>query len=61
MLEEGQLIDPGVRNFQALNDVIQNQTLNYEFPYSQYQFDTDLNIITLSTSKSMLPVSCVII
>lgn len=61
VLEEGQLVDAGVRNFQALNDVILNQTLTYEFPYSQYQFDTDLNTISLSTSKSMLPVSfCVI-
>ncbi|KAI8091541.1 mini-chromosome maintenance replisome factor-domain-containing protein [Thamnidium elegans] len=58
VLEEGQLVDAGVRNFQALNDVILNQTLTYEFPYSQYQFDTDLNVISLSTSKSMLPNHC---
>ena len=57
-LDEGQLVDPGVRNFQALHNLIQNQTLSYEFPYSQYDFDTDLNVISLSTSKSMLPVSC---
>lgn len=57
VLNEGQLVDAGVRNFQALNNLIQNQTLAYEFPYSQYDFDTDLNVITLSTSKSMLPVS----
>lgn len=57
VLDEGQLVDPGVRNFQALNDLIQNQTLSYEFPFSQYEFDTDLNLITLSNSKSMLPVS----
>lgn len=57
VLDEGQLVDAGVRNFQALNDLIQNQTLSYEFPFSQYEFDTDLNLITLSNSKSMLPVS----
>lgn len=57
VLDEGQLVDPGVRNFQALHDLIQNQTLKYEFPYSQYEFDTDLNILTLSNTKSMLPVS----
>lgn len=57
VLDEGQLVDAGVRNFQAINNVIQNQTLSYEFPYSQFDFDTDLNIITLSHSKSMLPVS----
>lgn len=58
VLNEGQLVDAGVRNFQALNNLIQNQTLAYEFPYSQYDFDTDLNVITLSTSKSMLPSHC---
>lgn len=56
VLDEGQLVDPGVRNFQALNNLIQNQTLTYEFPYSQYDFDTDINVISLSTTKSMLPV-----
>ncbi|KAI7895518.1 putative alanine racemase-domain-containing protein [Mucor mucedo] len=58
VLDEGQLVDPGVRNFQALQDLIQNQTLKYEFPYSQYEFDTDLNILTLSNTKSMLPNHC---
>jgi hypothetical protein len=57
VLDEGQLVDPGVRNFQALQNVIQNQTLTYEFPYSQYDFDTDISVLSLSSSKSMLPVS----
>lgn len=59
VLDEGQLVDPGVRNFQALQNVIQNQTLTYEFPYSQYDFDTDISVLSLSSSKSMLAVSCV--
>jgi hypothetical protein len=56
-LDEGQLVDPGVRNFQALQNLIQHQTLTYEFPYSQYDFDTDISVLSLSFSKSMLPVS----
>jgi hypothetical protein len=56
-LDEGQLVDPGVRNFQALQNLIQHQTLTYEFPYSQYDFDTDISVLSLSSSKSMLPVS----
>jgi len=59
VLDEGQLVDPGVRNFQALQNVIQNQTLTYEFPYSQYDFDTDISVLSLSSSKSMLAVSCI--
>lgn len=57
VMDEGQLVDPGVRNFQALQNLIQNQTLTYEFPYSQYELDTDISVLTLSTRKSMLPVS----
>ncbi|KAL9554378.1 hypothetical protein MBANPS3_002854 [Mucor bainieri] len=60
VLDEGQLVDPGVRNFQALQNVIQNQTLTYEFPYSQYDFDTDISVLSLSSSKSMLANHCTI-
>ncbi|KAI9484234.1 MAG: mini-chromosome maintenance replisome factor-domain-containing protein [Benjaminiella poitrasii] len=58
VLDEGQLADAGVRNFQALQNLIQHQTLTYNFPYSQYDFDTDIGVISLSTSKSMLPNHC---
>ncbi|KAI7902457.1 putative alanine racemase-domain-containing protein [Cokeromyces recurvatus] len=58
VLDEGKLVDLGVRNFQALQNLIQHQTLTYEFPYSQYNFDTDINVLSLSTSKSMLPNHC---
>ncbi|KAI8069857.1 putative alanine racemase-domain-containing protein [Gilbertella persicaria] len=58
VLDEGQLVDSGVRNFQALQNVIQHQTLAYEFPYSQYDFDTDISVLVLSCSKSMFPNHC---
>lgn len=61
VLDEGQLVDPGVRNFQALQNVIQNQTLTYEFPYSQYDFDTDISVLSLSCTRSMLAVSLCIV
>ncbi|KAI8384705.1 putative alanine racemase-domain-containing protein [Radiomyces spectabilis] len=60
VLSEGTLGDNGVRNIQALNNVIVSQTLAYEFPYSQFDFDTDLGIIVLSSTKSMLPSHCVV-
>jgi hypothetical protein len=56
-LSEGQLGDTGVRNMQALINAIQHQTVTYAFPYSQFDFDVDLGFITLSTRKSLLPVS----
>ncbi|CAO3642231.1 unnamed protein product [Cunninghamella blakesleeana] len=59
-LSEGQLVDQGVRNMQAIMNIILNQTLSYTFPFSQYDFDTDLGIITLSTKKSLLPNHCTI-
>ncbi|CAO3637385.1 unnamed protein product [Cunninghamella echinulata] len=59
-LSEGQLVDSGVRNMQAIMNIIQNQTLSYAFPYSQFDFDTDLGIITLSSRKSLLPNHCTI-
>ncbi|KAG0870480.1 hypothetical protein G6F16_006577 [Rhizopus arrhizus] len=58
VLDEGQLQDAGVRNFQALQTLIQTQTLGYEFPYSQYDFDTDISILSISSNKSILPNHC---
>ncbi|ORX63213.1 hypothetical protein DM01DRAFT_1360985 [Hesseltinella vesiculosa] len=57
-LSEGKLGDRGVRNMQTLIKVIQHQSLPYAFPYSQYDFDTDLSFITLSQGKSLLPHDC---
>ncbi|CEG77805.1 hypothetical protein RMATCC62417_12499 [Rhizopus microsporus] len=58
VLDEGQLKDTGVRNFQALQNVIQNQLLSYEFPYSQYNFDTDISLLSISTNNSILSNHC---
>ncbi|KAI9310838.1 putative alanine racemase-domain-containing protein [Dichotomocladium elegans] len=57
-LTEGKLVDKGVRNIQALSNVINHQSLTYMFPYSQFEFDTDLLVMTLSHGKSMLPNQC---
>ncbi|KAJ8652435.1 hypothetical protein O0I10_011902 [Lichtheimia ornata] len=57
-LTEGKLGDTGVRNVQALSNIINHQSLSYIFPYSQFDFDTDLVVLTLSHGKSMLPNHC---
>lgn len=41
----------GVRNVQALQEVMKFQTLHYNFPFSQFSFPTELNFIVLSEGK----------
>ncbi|KAL0088227.1 mini-chromosome maintenance replisome factor-domain-containing protein [Phycomyces blakesleeanus] len=60
VLSEGTLDDTGVRNIQALMNVIHTQSLNYMFPYSQFELDTNLGVISLSSTKSMLPNHCTV-
>lgn len=55
-LGEGTLKDAGVRNVHALTKVINEQTLGYVFPFSSFEFETDLKVIVLSRGKSLLPV-----
>ncbi|TKY85738.1 hypothetical protein EX895_005278 [Sporisorium graminicola] len=52
---EGQLKDSGIRNIKALSSVLESHKLPYAFPYSEFEFDTDLNAIILSQGKSFLP------
>jgi len=52
---EGELREHGMRNIRALAAVLQSHTLPYVFPYSEYDMPTDLNVVVLSTGKSLLP------
>ncbi|SJX62837.1 uncharacterized protein SRS1_13666 [Sporisorium reilianum f. sp. reilianum] len=52
---EGQLKDTGIRNIKALSSVLESHKLPYAFPYSEFEFDTDLNTVILSQGKSFLP------
>jgi hypothetical protein len=47
---------PGVRNLRHLATAITQQKLAYEFPYSSFELDTDLNFVLLSEGKAILPV-----
>ncbi|RUS17592.1 hypothetical protein BC937DRAFT_89764 [Endogone sp. FLAS-F59071] len=61
VLEEGGLGDQGVRNMQALSNLLTNQTLAYAFPFSSFEFPTDINVIVLSVGgKSLLPSHCAV-
>lgn len=59
-LGTGTLNDTGVRNVHAIQNVVQNQQLEYNFPFSSFPFETDLNCIFITdSSKSIIPV-CII-
>ncbi|KAH9925300.1 putative alanine racemase-domain-containing protein [Fomitopsis serialis] len=52
-IQEGRLVDRGVLNVRALQEVMTTQTLSYAFPFSAFSFPTDIACIILSEgSKS---------
>ncbi|KAI0670668.1 mini-chromosome maintenance replisome factor-domain-containing protein [Trametes maxima] len=48
---EGQLLERGVFNVRALQDVMNAQTLSYVFPFSQFSFPTDISCIVLGEGR----------
>ncbi|CDO77853.1 hypothetical protein BN946_scf185032.g5 [Trametes cinnabarina] len=50
-VREGQLLERGIFNVRALQDVMDAQTLPYLFPYSQFSFPTDISCIVLSEGR----------
>lgn len=66
-MKEGKLLDtgpslykpeliPGVRNLRFLSRIIVAQKLSFEFPYHEFEIDTDLSVLVLGETKSILPV-----
>ena len=51
---EGELKEAGIRNVRALNSVISSRKLPYAFPFSEFEFECDLNVIVFSQGKSFL-------
>ncbi len=56
-LNPGELSAKGLMNFNAIKDIIQSQKLNYDFNYHHQEFPTNIRVLTLSETKSILPVS----
>lgn len=56
-LQEGKLGDTGVRNLRFLSRIPVAQKLGFEFPYHEFDIDTDLSFLVLGESKSILPVT----
>ncbi|XP_067000687.2 mini-chromosome maintenance complex-binding protein isoform X3 [Anabrus simplex] len=59
-LQPGQLQNTGVHNMSALERLISQQKLSYEFQYYQLDFDYDIPVLVLSEGKSLLPCSVVV-
>ncbi|KAF0431049.1 putative alanine racemase-domain-containing protein [Gigaspora margarita] len=60
VMEEGKLDEIGVRNLQALNEILDSQKLKYAFPFNDFEFETDIGAIILSNARSFLPCDCII-
>lgn len=54
-LTEGKLVDTGVKNVSALQCLIKQQKLDYDFTYYSVGFSTDIPVLILSQTKSILP------
>ncbi len=55
-MTEGKLGDMGVRNLRFLSRIVVGQKLGFEFPFHDFEIDTDLTVLVLGSSKSILPV-----
>jgi Mini-chromosome maintenance replisome factor len=54
-IQEGKLIERGVLNVRAIQQVIDTQTLAYKFPFSEFSFPTDISFVILAQgAKSVL-------
>lgn len=57
-LEQGQLDSTGVRNVTALGNVISWQKVEYDFNFHQMEFPCNINVLTTSEGRSLLPSDC---
>lgn len=57
-LNAGELTAKGLMNFNSIKDVISNQRLGYDFNYHQQEFPTNIRVLSISDTKSILPCDC---
>ncbi|KAF8078186.1 mini-chromosome maintenance replisome factor-domain-containing protein [Lyophyllum atratum] len=50
-ITEGKVSERGLANLRAMQEMMDTQTLEYAFPYSQFTFNTDVAFIILSGGK----------
>ncbi|KAF6018668.1 MCMBP [Bugula neritina] len=54
VMQPGQLDVAGVKNLEALGNLVRWQKVKYDFKYSNPEFETDVPVICLSEGKSLL-------
>jgi len=57
-LSTGELKEKGLLNVSSIREIIQWQKLNYDFSYHQQEFHTNIRILIMSETKSILPFDC---
>ncbi|KAF9988484.1 hypothetical protein BGZ65_002970 [Modicella reniformis] len=60
VMEEGTLVDKGLKNLRAISNVSLYQTLSYVFPFHNLEFQTDISLLIVSIGNSLVPVDCAI-
>ena len=55
-LNTGELNAKGLMNFNSIKDIVTYQKLNYDFNYHHQEFPTNIRVLILSQTKSILPV-----
>ncbi|EGN96137.1 hypothetical protein SERLA73DRAFT_185710 [Serpula lacrymans var. lacrymans S7.3] len=50
-IQEGRVVEKGVMNVKAVQEVMNAQSLEYVFPYSRFSFQTDMTFIVLSEGR----------
>lgn len=58
-MEEGKVVEKGLINIRAMQEIMNSQTLEYTFPFSKFTFQTDISVIVLAEGrKSALFQTC---
>ncbi|KAI6043125.1 putative alanine racemase-domain-containing protein [Pisolithus marmoratus] len=50
-LREGKVTEKGLMNIQAIQEIMNSQTLDYIFPFSRFTFETDISTIVLAEGR----------
>ena len=56
VMNEGNLKEQGINNLKALAQLMQNQTLQFQFEFTPIDFEVDIPVLVFSEGKSLLPV-----
>eukprot|EP01112_Ceratiomyxa_fruticulosa_P008725 TRINITY_DN2260_c0_g3_i2.p1 TRINITY_DN2260_c0_g3~~TRINITY_DN2260_c0_g3_i2.p1 ORF type:complete len:644 (-),score=131.64 TRINITY_DN2260_c0_g3_i2:44-1975(-) len=59
-LEAGKLVQQGLDNLGILKDLILTQKIQYDFEYYKSEFPTDIPVVVISESRSVLQCDCVV-